>query len=134
MHPFWERDSFRDYSPQKPSEHGMKLFILAQSALGTYGILRCAIRRILKDTSAARAVEFLLSQLTNKGHTVHVEHFYTSLPLATELAEVNTGLEETIIESQKGMPKALTGANKKRVNMCYTSVLGLWWVWETCGL
>jgi hypothetical protein len=66
------------------------------------------------DTSAARAVECLLSQLTNKGHTVYVEHFYTSLPLVEELAEVNTGLEETIMESQKGMPKALTGAEIKK--------------------
>jgi hypothetical protein len=73
----------------------------------------------------------MLIKSTNKGHNVHVEHFYTRLPLTEELAEVNTGLEETIMESQKGMPKALTGAKIKKGEQVFhqTNIaLGLWWI------
>jgi hypothetical protein len=83
------------------------------------------------DTSAGRAVDGSLSQLTNKGHTVYVGHFYTNIPLAEELAEVNTGLEEKIMEFSKGLPKALTGAKIKKGEDVFHQTdiaLGLWWM------
>jgi hypothetical protein len=62
------------------------------------------------DTAASRAVECLLSKLTHKGHILYVDHFYASLPLADQEAEEKNGLEETIMESQKGLPKTLPWA------------------------
>jgi hypothetical protein len=65
IHRFWGWVSFRDYSPQKPSKYGMKLFILAQSSPG-YIWNEVYHKDPELDTSAARAVECLLSQLTKK--------------------------------------------------------------------
>jgi hypothetical protein len=56
----------------------------------------------------------LLDKLTNKGHTVYVDHFYTSATLAEELAKANTGLVGTIMKSRKGLPKALKEAEIKK--------------------
>jgi hypothetical protein len=66
------------------------------------------------DSSRAGVVKRLLGQLTNNAHTVFVHRFYTSVPLALELTQANTGLIGTIMKSRKGLPEALKEGNIKK--------------------
>jgi hypothetical protein len=120
MCPFRGRVSFRVYMPQKPNKYGMKLLILAESRTGYIWNFEMYHGKDPElDNSAAGVVKRLLDKLTNKGHTVYFDRFYTSVPLAEELAKANTGLIGTIMKSRKGFPKALKEAKiKKRVNRC----------------
>jgi hypothetical protein len=106
MCPFRGRVSFRVYMPQKPNKYGMKLFILAESRTGyiwNFDVYHEKDPEL--DNSAAGVVKRLLDKLTNKGHTVYIDHFYTSVTLAEELAEANTGLVGTILKSGKDCQK-----------------------------
>jgi hypothetical protein len=116
MCPFRGKVSFRVYMPQKPNKYGMKLFILAESRTGyiwNFEVYHGKYPEV--DNSAAGVVKRLLDKLTNKGHTVYVDRFYTIVPLAEELAKANTGLVGTIMTSRKGLPKALEAKIKKGV-------------------
>jgi hypothetical protein len=112
--PFRGRVSIRVYMPQKPNKCGMKLFVLAESRTGyIWNFEVYQGKDPEQDNSAAGAVKRLLDKPTHKGHTVYVDLFYTSVPLAEELAKANTGLVGTIMKSRKGLPKALREAKIK---------------------
>jgi hypothetical protein len=131
MCPFRGRVSFRVYMPQKPNKYGMKLLILAESRTGyiwNFEVYHGKYPEV--DNSAAGAVKQLLDKLTNKGHTVYVDQFYTRVPLAEELATAHNGLIGTIMKSRKGLPKALKEAKIKKGEQVFCqkkNVLALLW-------
>jgi hypothetical protein len=48
------------------------------------------VGRILNWISVAGVVKSLLGKLTNKGHTIYIDCFYTGVHLAEELPAVGT--------------------------------------------
>jgi hypothetical protein len=104
--------------PQKTNKYGMKLFILAESRTGyiwNFEVYHGKDPEL--DNNAAGVLKRLLDKLTNKGHTVYVDRFYTSVPLAEELAKANTVLVGTIIKSRKGLALADYNKHKARVEL-----------------
>jgi hypothetical protein len=131
MCPFRGRADIRVYMPQKSNKYGMKLFIPAESRTGyiwNFEVYRGKDPEL--DNGAAGIVKRLLDKLTNKGHTVYVDRFYTSVPLVEELAKANTGLIGTVMKSRKGLPEALKEAKIKKGEQVFCqkkNVLALRW-------
>ena len=101
---------FKVYMANKPNKYGMKLYILAESRTGyIYNFEVYHGRDENIDNGAAGMVKRLLGDLNSKSHTDYIDRFYTSVQLAEELAESNTGLVGRVMKN-----KALKNAKLKK--------------------
>ncbi|KAJ8967928.1 hypothetical protein NQ314_002569 [Rhamnusium bicolor] len=100
--------SFRQYIANKSHKCGIKLYELTTYDGFILNILVYTGRGTLQgnNTSLAESVvKTLLTDYLGKGHTVYLDNFYTSVPLAEALFKEKTGCVETLRENRRGNPK-----------------------------
>ena len=102
---FRGRVGFLQYVKGKPNQWGIKAFILADIVSGYlykiwlyFGEETQLVRSDLPHT--ARVLLTLVEGLHHKGYYLYVDHFYSSLMLATELYKLGITLTDTVICSQ----------------------------------
>ncbi|XP_047112014.1 piggyBac transposable element-derived protein 4-like [Schistocerca piceifrons] len=125
------RVGFKVYMANKPNKYGMKLYILAESRTGyiwNFEVYHGRDETI--DNSASSVMKRLANKFLGKGHIVYVDRFYTSVQLAEELTDDNTGLVGTMMKNRKGLPKLLKDAKLKKGEQMFRhkgNVLPLRW-------
>ncbi|XP_065198999.1 piggyBac transposable element-derived protein 4-like [Sycon ciliatum] len=107
------RISFRQYIPSKRARFGMKIYALCEDS----GYLHNFIIYTGKDNDTfspdtvkklgvpGAVVDKLMDPLLGKGYKLFLENWYSSVPLATHLAEHNTGVCGTVRKNRTGLPK-----------------------------
>jgi Transposase IS4 len=120
---FKGRCSFKQYIKNKPVRWGLKAFCLCCSATGylwnacIYVGKRdeeadCAQKELSATT---RSVLEILSPLSNKNHIVHMDNYYTSIPLFMKLSKMNTQACGTIRANRKWLcPQVSIKKNEER--------------------
>ena len=116
---FRGRVSFRQYIRGKPQPWGIKAYVLSESRTGYmynlviyYGKETQLITRAgLNHTT--NVVLTLMDPLTDLGHDLYTDRFYTSPMLAEELLHRGTTLTGTVMCNRKNMPAA-TKTNKQK--------------------
>lgn len=84
--PFRGRIIFRQYNKQKRHKYGIKEFKLCTLPGYTYKIsIYAGKEKDEVNTTAAKVVMSLCSDLLNKGHTMYTDNWYTSTDLARNL-------------------------------------------------
>jgi hypothetical protein len=90
---FKGRCSFKQYIKNKPVRWGIKVFAVCCSKTGYLWNAAFYLGKTTEDASSTqkeasatqRAVLEILSPLSNKNHIVHMDNYYTSIPLLNEL-------------------------------------------------
>ena len=112
------RLQFRQYIPGKRHKYGVKIYLLCSPNGYVYNAkIYCG-----KSTLNARSpyghgetvVLTLADSLLDKGRTVYVDNFYTSLPLAKELLKRKTLLCGTLRSNRKYLPRDVVGTRLQR--------------------
>ena len=115
---FKGRSFIKQYNPKKPDKWGYKAFVLSESDTGY--TLKWQLyagkdnnANVDDDNVGAthRIVRNLVAPYINKGHIIFLDSYYTSVPLANELADQDTGICGTINYNRVGMPNRLKPAN-----------------------
>lgn len=101
---FLGRYQYRVYMPDKPNKYGIKLYMLSEARTGY--VYNVEVYHGLENTGVA-IVKRLMSNLSNKGHTLYTDQFYTSIELAEELEAMKTGLVGTMRKNRKGIPPSV---------------------------
>uniref|UniRef100_A0A2H1W8J9 SFRICE_024824 n=1 Tax=Spodoptera frugiperda TaxID=7108 RepID=A0A2H1W8J9_SPOFR len=101
------RLSFRQYLKGKRHRYGIKLYILADM----YGIIQkihlyagSGDQVVGGRNHVNKVVMLLLEKYVNKGHSLYVDNFYTSVGLAEELLNKNTYVTGTLRANRAGNP------------------------------
>uniref|UniRef100_A0A8P4JXH0 PiggyBac transposable element-derived protein domain-containing protein n=1 Tax=Dicentrarchus labrax TaxID=13489 RepID=A0A8P4JXH0_DICLA len=99
------------YNPNKPDKYGYKAFVLSEAKSGyvlQWSLYTGQHGDEVTDLGATHVlVRQLMAQHIGKGHELYMDSYYTSPAVATELANVETGLCGTVSSQRRGMPKAL---------------------------
>ena len=109
------RLQFRQYIPSKRARFGVKVFALCESS----GYMCDYIIYVGKDTTfdddmvrtlgkSGAVVGKLMEPLQNKGYQLYIDNWYTSIELATYLAQHGTTMCGTIRKNRRGLPKRIT--------------------------
>ncbi|XP_023234619.1 piggyBac transposable element-derived protein 4-like [Centruroides sculpturatus] len=131
MYPFRVCVSSKVYMAKKPNKYGIKLYILAEANTGyiwNFEVYHGREQNI--ENTAASVVKRLVDPLSNKGHTVYVDWFYTSISLAEYLSEVDTGMVGKVMKTRKGLPTALKEAKLKKEEQTFrrkNNILAIRW-------
>lgn len=113
--PFRGRIIFRQYNKQKRHKYGIKEFKLCTLPGYTYNIsIYAGKEKDEVNTTAAKVVMSLCSDLLNKGHTMYTDNWYTSTDLARDLLKNETHLVGTLRKNRKNLPKELVNAKLKQ--------------------
>lgn len=112
--PFRGRFSFRQYMKQKRHKYGFKIFKLCSKNGYThrFQIYDGKNSDIAKFTPT-NVVMMLSQDIIEKGHTIYVDNWYTSLDLAQQLIKKNTHLVGTIRSNRRGLDKEVVGKKLK---------------------
>lgn len=106
---FKGRLSYKQYIPLKRSRFGIKLYGLCSSNGYVLDIIlytgKGTIVADKKKGHAYKVVQRLLKGYTGKGHTVYIDNFYTSIPLADHLLNRGTQITGTFRSNRKGTPE-----------------------------
>lgn len=95
--PFRGRIIFRQYLKQKRHKYGIKIFKLCCGSGYTYAFRVYTGKSLeTENTTPTKIVMSLCRDLFNKGHTLYIDNWYTSLELADKLIENNTHLVGTL--------------------------------------
>lgn len=101
---------FRQYIKNKRHKYGVKLYLLCEANGMVQKVVVCTGSN---DTDiggidhASNVVHKLLENKLNKGHSVYMDNFYNSVPLAEDLLEKGTYITGTIRKTTKGLPRDL---------------------------
>ncbi|KAJ8927514.1 hypothetical protein NQ314_020011 [Rhamnusium bicolor] len=98
------RLSFRQYITNKSHKYGIKLYELTTYDGFILNILVYTGRGTLQDNNTSHAesvVKTLFTDYLEKGHTVYLDNFYTSVPLAEALFKEKTGCVGTLRENRR---------------------------------
>lgn len=104
------RLSFRQYLKGKRHRYGIKLYILADM----HGIIQkihlyagSGDQTVGGRNHVNKVVMLLLEKYINKGHSLYVDNFYTSVVLAEELLNKNTYVTGTLRANRAGNPNLI---------------------------
>lgn len=115
MIPFRGRLLFRQYLPNKTHKYGIKVFKICDTAGYTYKMkVYMGAGTGTEDnlTLAASVVMDLMRDYLDRGHTLYVDNFYTSVDLAHMLLARNTHLVGSVISNRAWFPhKKTIGTN-----------------------
>lgn len=111
--PFKGRIRFRQYIPSKSAKYGIKLYRL--SASNGYVIKNKLYEG--KEVTVERGqlqtktlVEELVTNYSFKGHSLYIDNFFTSIPLAESLLDMEINTAGTL-RSNRGIPEFLKNLN-----------------------
>lgn len=112
---FKGRCSFKQYIKNKPVRWGIKIFCVCCSATGYLWNAAFYLGKTedsdakQKDTSATtQAVLKILEPLASKNHIVHMDNYYTGIPLFHELSKMDIRACGTIRTNRKGLCPEVT--------------------------
>ena len=107
---FKGRCSFKQYIKNKPVRWGLKLFCVCCSATGYLwnaawylGKMDESEAKQAETSATHRAVIQILSPLAHKNHILHMDNFYTSIPLLNQLLQMGIMGCGTIRANRKGL-------------------------------
>lgn len=107
---FKGRCSFKQYIKNKPIRWGLKLFCVCCSLTGYLwnaawylGKLDETDAKQAETSATHRSVLQILTPLSNKNHIVHMDNFYTSVPLLNQLLQMGILGCGTIRMNRKGL-------------------------------
>ncbi|CAK9821241.1 PiggyBac transposable element-derived protein 4 [Anthophora retusa] len=113
--PFRGRVVFKQYMKQKKHRYGVKLFKLCFKPGYTYNFQIYCGQQSGKERTTPKAVVMTLCQnIFDKGHTLCVDNWYSSIDLAEELIARNTHLIGTIRSNRKRIPKEVVQKKLRR--------------------
>jgi hypothetical protein len=93
MIPFRGRFKFRQYIPIKRHKYGVKLFKICDVNGFTYKIMNYEGKQSISGQSSGETIILLLCEkYLEKGRTVVMDNFYTSVPLAKQFSNKKTHL------------------------------------------
>lgn len=109
------RLAFRQYIPSKRARFGVKIFALCEDSGYLFNFViyvgkdqQTFPQQLINDLGSSGAVVAkLMEPLFNKGYTLFIDNWYSSLPLARFLTEHGTGVCGTIRKNRTGLPKAM---------------------------
>ena len=105
---FKGRLSFLQYIPNKPHKWGLKAWVLADSRTGYVCNWKLYTGKEAGDRSqyglAEKVVLDLTSHLSNSGHHLYTDNFYTSPILCKRLLEIGFGSCGTARSNRRGIP------------------------------
>ena len=109
---------FRQFIPIKPGCFGIKCFTLAEASSG-YGLVSKAYtgkeNGVVQTDLGRRAVMGLMESFFNKGHTLYMDNYYTSVPLFEDLEERGALACGTVRSNRKGLPRDITDAQTEEI-------------------
>ena len=111
------RLSFRQYISNKRHKYGIKLYeVTTDDGFILDVIVYTGKGTIVEEDSShvQSVVKKLLKDFVEKGHTVYLDNFYTSVPLAEYLFKKKTTLVGTIRENRKGNHKPTMNTKLKK--------------------
>lgn len=118
MIPFRGRLSFRQYIPSKSARYGVKLFKICDNIGYTYDLIIYSGKNttpINNDiTCASKVVLQLMADYLNKGRTLIMDNYYTSLNLAHILLSKETHMVGTLRKNSKGDLKDIMNLKLKK--------------------
>jgi len=118
MIPFRGRLSFRQYIPSKSARYGVKLFKICDNIGYTYDLIIYSGKNttsISNDiTCASKVVLQLMTDYLNKGRTLIIDNYYTSLNLAHILLSKETHMIGTVRKNSKGFTKDIMNSKLKK--------------------
>ena len=105
--PFRGRLSFRQYIKNKRHKFGIKLYKICVEKGYTYDLdVYCdKSSKTFTGSESVGIVMKLMEQLLDKGRTLYVDNYYTSVALAQKLLERNTHLVGTLRSNRKLNPR-----------------------------
>ncbi|XP_046666339.1 piggyBac transposable element-derived protein 4-like [Homalodisca vitripennis] len=122
MIPFRGRLLFRQYLPNKTHKYGIKVLKICDTTGYTYKMkVYMGAGTGTEDnlTLAASVVMDLMRDYLDKGHTLYVDNFYTSVDLAHMLLARNTHLVGSVISNRSWFPsqKTIPGNSDDQLNL-----------------
>lgn len=122
MIPFRGRLLFRQYLPAKTHKYGVKIFKICDSTGYTYKLKIYMGKGTGTDDNmslASSVVMELAHDFLDKGHTLYVDNFYTSLDLANTLLRHSTHLVGTLTSNRAWFPhkKTIPADGGKKLNV-----------------
>lgn len=109
------RLSFRQYIKGKKHRYGVKLYVLADMhgiILKIHVYAGAGDQLVGGRNHVKKVVMLLLEKYINKGHSLYIDNFYTSVGLAEELLDKNTYVTGTLRANRAGNP-SLSSFNSK---------------------
>ncbi|XP_040072197.1 piggyBac transposable element-derived protein 4-like [Ixodes scapularis] len=121
---FKGRVSFKCYNPQKPTKWGLRVYILADCAIGYVSAFEPYYGSTTTESLprpdlpfTCRIVLHLLDKVQcaspGRGYHLYTDRFYTSPTLADELLSQDIKLTGTVMTNRKNMPQHLKKKMKK---------------------
>lgn len=119
------RCSFRQYIPSKPGKYGIKIFWAVDSKTN-YPVSAEIYLGMQPNNKRSCGISHelvmrLCDRYLNIGTNITMDNFFTSYPLAKELAEKNTTLVGTIRSNKRELPKPFTSAELAKKRGSFTS-------------
>lgn len=114
---FKGRLSYKQYIPLKRSRFGIKLYELTSSSGYVLDIILYTGKGTVTSSKHGHSyavVRKLLNGYLNKGHTVYLDNYYTSLSLAEDLYRLGTHITGTLRKNRTGIPAAITKTRLKK--------------------
>ena len=116
---FKGRCSFKQYIKSKPVRWGLKIFCICCSLTGYLWNACIYVGRNddevqVKDIGATHSmVRNLLQPLSSKNHIVHMDNWFTSVPLVNDLATLGIWSCGTVRVNRKGLCQEVTMKKKE---------------------
>ena len=119
MVPFRGRVKFRQYIPGKSHKYGCKLFKICTPDGYTWNLEVYSGTSVSENSMGLSdsVVVRLARDLLDKGSTIFMDNYYTSIPLATFLLSRKTYMCGTARANRKHLPKSVTQKKLKRGEM-----------------
>ena len=115
--PMKNRCPFIVFMPNKPDKFGLKFWVLAEVEnkyiVNVIPYLGAQEKESRAGAPLAESVVLkLVQQVKNKGYNVTTDNFFTSLPLAKKLKDIDTTIVGTVRANSKHLSSQLTGSEK----------------------
>lgn len=120
MSPWRGRISFRQYIPQKRHKYGIKLYMLTEPNGLIHRFLIYAGSRdpdVSGQGHTAKVVHKLVNDFKGSGHSLYMDRYYNSVPLARELKDQKVLLSGTLRSDRKETPREIVTAKLKKGEM-----------------
>lgn len=112
-----ERLIFRQYIPNKAAKYGIKLYELCTPDGYVLNIIIYSGKGTVQQGSrghASSVVHEIMQPYLNKGHTIYVDNYYSSVELAEDMLRNRTHVVGTLRNNRKGNPTEVIGKKLKK--------------------
>lgn len=108
---------FRQYIPNKAAKYGIKLYELCTPDGFVLNIIIYAGKGTVQLESrghASSVVHEIMQPYLEKGHTIYMDNYYSSVKLAEDMLRNRTHIVGTLRSNRKGNPAEVTGKKLKK--------------------